>query len=262
MSSEAPLWDEHEERLVRFLLGRLPAAEQEELENRALTEDGFLDEVLATADELIHAYLDAGLSAEDRERFESHFLASPMRRQRFELLRDIGAAVKGKPAATPRSAPSVWMWAVAAAILIVAGLVALRLSTTPVPDRRIAQETPTPPPTPTADPNPVVRLPGTASGTAEIPVSAETRTVRIEVPIEDDRYPTFDATLRTADGTKAWESTGLVPPGPGLALVLMVPAEILLAEDYVLQVQGEKLRDAPRQKRLTLEYKLKIARAR
>jgi len=263
MPVDKHLWDEHEARLVNFLLGRLPAAEQEEIENRTLTEDGFLNEVLATGDELIHAYLDGSLSGEDKTRFEMYFLASPLRRQRFELVRDIGTAVRDHAPARPRALPP-WVLAVAASLLLAAGLLALRFAVSPPPDDRIAQETPTPatPPPTAGETTPVVRLPATTSQTVAILVSATTRTVRIEVPIEDDRHPTFDASVRTPEGTTVWQTAGLVPPGPGLALVVMVPAEVLVADAYSLVVEGEKLRDAPRQKRLSLTYALRVARPR
>jgi anti-sigma factor RsiW len=87
-----------ERTLVAYLLGRLPEEEQVELEERYMEEDDLHEELLATADDLIHAYLDDGLSAGDRERFETYFLASPRRRQRLAFVRGLLAALDRLPA--------------------------------------------------------------------------------------------------------------------------------------------------------------------
>lgn len=257
------LWDESEERLVRFLLGRLPPAEREEIENRIVAEDGFLEEVLATGDELSRAYLNGRLSGEDRVRFETHFLASAPQRRRFEEMRDLASAMRSRPRSRPRT-PPIWMLAAAAVILVVVGVVLTQRPGSSRPgETRIAQETPTRPAPRRVrgETTPQVRLPARPSEPIEIPLSAETRHVRLEVPIDDDRHPTFDASLRTPDGVTVWQETDMLAPGPGVALVLLVPAEVLAADAYSLLVEGEKLRD-PRHKRVSITYTLRVARPR
>ena len=267
MSSEPRLWDEREERLVRFLLGDLPDGEREEIADRLFEDRAFLAEIQAAGDDLIHAYLTDSLGSADRARFETHFLASPRRRERFEFLRDVVSTVQQRSAG-PRRSTAGRAWVLAAAVVILAVTALWRVvlvrpgqngpgpivthPRTPVPTR------PTAPPEETR----VVRLPAPSQQPVEIAIPVGTRLVRLEVPIDDDEHPTFAAALRTHDGTTAWEAKRLVPPGPGLAVVLIVPAEILTADEYVLQVEGERWRDATPQKGVALKYRLRVARSR
>lgn len=270
MSSDTPLWDEQEAPLVRYLLGELPAAEQEAIEDRLFADRAFLDEVLATSDDLIHAYLTGSLTSEDKGRFESHFLASPLRRQRYEFLRDVVTVVQKTVQPKPRVAQP-WMWAAAAAIVLAAGLLAVRRDREAPPHNVAQSQTPipttAPPPAMTTPPirpveTQVVRLPEPSTEPVEIALSAGTRTVRLEVPIDDDRHPTFDAIVRNADGDTVWKKTELVPPGPGMALVVLVPAELLQADVYALVIEGELLREASRASRLRLRYELRVTHGR
>ena len=76
-----------------YLLGALPPDRQEEIDERFLADEDLHAELQATADDLIQAYLSGQLSAEDRERFETHFLASPRRRERVAFVRSLVTAV-------------------------------------------------------------------------------------------------------------------------------------------------------------------------
>lgn len=79
--------------LREYLLGGLAPAEREEIEEKLLTDADFHAELQATGDDLIHVYLADELPAPDRERFESHFLASPRRRERVAFVRSLVSAV-------------------------------------------------------------------------------------------------------------------------------------------------------------------------
>ncbi|HSS22242.1 MAG TPA: CHAT domain-containing protein [Pyrinomonadaceae bacterium] len=69
--------------IKRYLLGQLSDDEQREIEFRLLSDEDFLEELEIVEDELIDEYLESTLSAEQRLRFEKHFLASPERKQRL-----------------------------------------------------------------------------------------------------------------------------------------------------------------------------------
>ncbi len=117
----------------RYLLGQLSDAEQQEVEHRLLTDDEFFEELEIVEDELIDDYLESRLSADERLRFESYFLASPERQEQLAsakaLKRYFAKADSLRP---PNSFASRWNWlqksffstpiAVAATLLIVAGL--------------------------------------------------------------------------------------------------------------------------------------------
>lgn len=96
-----------------YVLGGLAAAQREEVDERLLTDPDFHAEVRATGDDLIHAYLSAELTAADRERFESFFLASPRRQERVAFMRSLLEAAK-KARRAPVAALLPW----AAALLV------------------------------------------------------------------------------------------------------------------------------------------------
>jgi hypothetical protein len=260
------MWPDEELRLVSYLLGQAPPELVDEIEERIVMDDGAREELLATADDLIHAYLSGDLSREDRERFEAHFLSRPRHRQRLSYMRDLLAAVERESAngearrAFPERQPgrSLGVWAVAAALVIavVGGLlwlVARPGGETEVKIARGPEITPstasspgaTPPP-PTTQPReardvPVVRVPREPGAPVTVALAHGTRAVRLEVAV-DDEHPSFDVVLRRADGTNVWRAEGLVPSGMGKPLVVELPARILTTGAYVLRVAGEALR--------------------
>jgi hypothetical protein len=103
-----------DEKMIRYLLGRLSEKEQEEVEEAYFTDSGLFERMLAVRDELIDDYLRNGLSLPEREQFERHFMASPQRRERVEEVRALMQAVSQglveEPAAPARarSEPVPW----------------------------------------------------------------------------------------------------------------------------------------------------------
>jgi len=67
----------------RYLLKQLTAAEQQDVELRLLSDDGFAAEVEMAEDELIDAYLDHELSQEERVHFKQNFLITPERHSKL-----------------------------------------------------------------------------------------------------------------------------------------------------------------------------------
>src|SRR5688572_24492463 len=203
MSPAAELWDADEERRVRFLLGAMTEAERVEIEDRLFTDPDFHDEMLATSDDLIRAYLVGKLPEGDRSRFEQHFLASPRRRERYEFLRSLVASVAAEAAPAARKMRPSPAWIPAAAVLLLAAATIIaRLQQrvdgpriaghpqTPAPTARVAATAP-PAPRATVEPatRPVVRharavlsvrLP-TASAPVDLALDTDMRTLRLEV---------------------------------------------------------------------------------
>jgi hypothetical protein len=282
------LWDDEEEHLIRYLLGRLSPEEEMQIEERVFVEPGFHDELQATSDDLIRAYLVGRLPAEDRTRFDEHFLASARRRERFDFLKDVlgtiqEASGQRRGSRVSRLAVSPWL-AAAALVLIAAGLYFTNLRRPPRGDHRAdGPATPTPNPTappPTATPVPearprpttaprataarpetrLVRLPPAADRPVEMALAEETRTVRLEVPLEGPRHPTYDAEIRGEDGEAVWQAKAILPRGPGEPLVLEVPTRVLVADAYELRVSGERLRGMPPGSARAVTYTLRITR--
>ena len=75
----------NEDRLVRYLLGLMPEKERTELEDVYLLDDDLNQEIQAAERDLIDRYLDGSLSEIERKRFETFFLSSPGRVEKFRF---------------------------------------------------------------------------------------------------------------------------------------------------------------------------------
>src|SRR5215471_10742581 len=131
------------EQLVRYLVGLLPQGEADRLDEQSIVDDDVACRLLSVEDDLVDAYVRETLDSDLRLRFESHYLASPLRRRRVKFARRFLAAVDRQPAcltpavSTTRAIPiqtslTSWMsrqrklvWpllAVAATFLLAVGL--------------------------------------------------------------------------------------------------------------------------------------------
>ena len=134
----------NDQSIAQYLLGSLPEAETERLDELSLTDDEFADSLKAAEKELVDAYVQGELSGAQLERFESHYLASPLGRQKvefaqaFQLFAEANSAAQDPAfAIKSRAAHSAWssilsvfkvprlavQWglAAAAAILLIGG---------------------------------------------------------------------------------------------------------------------------------------------
>ena len=121
---DTPLDDQH---MVRYLLGLLPPPEADRFDELSVVDDEVAARLRGVEDDLVDAYVRGTLAIDLRERFESHYLASPRRRERVAFAAAFARAVDQAP--RPAAAPSRrvrWMpallpaLAVAAALLLVA----------------------------------------------------------------------------------------------------------------------------------------------
>jgi hypothetical protein len=89
--------DQRENLIRRYLLGELAEADQAALEQELLIDRGKFDQVWAVENELFDSYVRGEMSRADRERFEGHYLASPLHRERVAMaelfLTDLDQAV-------------------------------------------------------------------------------------------------------------------------------------------------------------------------
>ena len=265
--------------LVAFLLGTLPEAEHEDVEQRLFGDDRLQGELEVTTDDLIHAYLAGTLPPAARTAFEGHFLASPDHRERLTFLSALVEAT-GRVAAPGREARRrPWALAAAAVLATMAALLAfLALGRAGGPRQAVTSPRPTVTtpslPLPEATRSPIgptppgeqdagepVRLVQLAKSPrrdpAEVLLTPATRTVRLEVPVAL-QAPSYDVALKDGRGREAWRAEGLVPSAFDRPLVLSVPAEVFESGDYVLSIEGEVLRgetDAP-----PLEHRLRVVR--
>jgi hypothetical protein len=76
---------QRENLIRRYLLGELAEADQIALEQELLIDRGKFEEVCAVENELVDSYVRGEMSPADRKRFESHYLASPLHRERVAI---------------------------------------------------------------------------------------------------------------------------------------------------------------------------------
>jgi hypothetical protein len=268
-----------DELLRSYLLGRLPEEDADTLERRLLAEDDLFE--LADDVELdLLAEIDQGaFSPEEREEVLRRLAASPRGLERLTLARSLKALATESKKVKPffRRAPIFqppairWM-ALAASLVIVAGLVWLALQQASQATKgtsRIAVQTPAPAPRPLAlsrtettpqfkpdqpaarkephravVPTAVMTLSFLTSRGAEerthLDLAPDIR--RIEIQIDADGLgdaKSFDIVVRTRDqGTLIMEKKELAPStlSWGQGLVLHIPAERLPAGRYEIAV--------------------------
>src|SRR5262245_25756733 len=79
--------DRSKNLIQRYLLGELAEADQTALEQELLTDRETFDQVWALENELIDSYVRDEMARSERERFERHYLTSPLHRERVAIAR-------------------------------------------------------------------------------------------------------------------------------------------------------------------------------
>jgi hypothetical protein len=85
MEMSKHLHDDH--TLTRYLLGWLPAAEAERLDELSVIDDELAESLRSVENDLIDAYVQGELDEAARAQFKTHYLASAMRRERLAFAR-------------------------------------------------------------------------------------------------------------------------------------------------------------------------------
>lgn len=75
----------HNEVMTRYLLGALPEVESERFDDLSISDEEFAESLSAAEKDLVDAYLQGELTGENRKQFESHYLASPLRREKVQF---------------------------------------------------------------------------------------------------------------------------------------------------------------------------------
>jgi Putative zinc-finger len=88
----------------------------------------------------------------------------------------------------------------------------------------------------------LVLLPGfrDPGETNDLVIPPDTNLIRLQAGLEADDYPSYRATLRTADGEEVRSRSGLKAQssGSGKAIVWYLPARLFTKRDYVLRIDG------------------------
>lgn len=151
----------NEELAKRFLLGQLSPEEQGRIEELAFTDPQSFAFLEAAEDDLIDEFVYDDLSSEERDRFQTHFLDQPGRREHLRMARALRHNLEHDEPA-PRSfwerlrqffhfsTGSLIPATVGSALVIVAAIGILRFIQTSNPPPQIAEQQPSPVPTPTS----------------------------------------------------------------------------------------------------------------
>jgi len=92
----------------RYLLGDLPESETNELELQILRDDEKFDEMGEIENRLVDGYVRGRLSSADQERFERHYQASPVHRQRVAVARNLVEEADSSSAVAPVPRKASW----------------------------------------------------------------------------------------------------------------------------------------------------------
>ncbi len=252
------------DRLMRdYLLGLLSENEQEQTEQRLMTESGFADELEITEQELVDEYADGLLTGREKEGFERLFLSHPKRRQDVAFARALRKYVSSH--STGRRATTRWQLlalAAAAAVIIAGSLLSyraiqLRRQEVDLRAGRPEASQPRPEVAPLPKPQPPERtlpkappfvaftlLPGlvrSQGGTPKL-ILTPGEDVQLRLVLEDGEYPQYTATLRTAEDRDIWRQDGLrsAATSAGNAVTARLSPALLKPDDYVLRLTGKK----------------------
>jgi hypothetical protein len=104
------LMDESEQIITLYLLGELSEDEQTALEERYFSDQELFDRVVQVESEMVDKHARGLLSPETRDRFESHYLAHPERRERAKFAAALAAKVDQSNAIAVASSTVAESW--------------------------------------------------------------------------------------------------------------------------------------------------------
>lgn len=212
-----------------YLLGALSDAEMEAAEERYFADGGVLAECEQVEDDLIDDYLSGRLDATQREQFETHYLVSPTRRERYEIAR----ALRRRSPQLRSTRRTIQVGALAAGVALVSITFYL-----------VNQRQNTPPPTPSVLASltlPAIQLRSDQKlPTAQLTPSTselELRLERGERPLE----PPLEVEIRSLAGIVVWSGPATPADDAGsrqLLAVVRVPTDRLIEGDYILELRS------------------------
>ncbi len=240
--------------MIEYLLGSSPEEDTERFDAVSVTDREFAEQLDATENDLIDAYIQGELSGATLERFETHYLSSAFRRDKVEFARSFQTYAQqhaGQTAGTfvdnqrkqqgllaklvspfggPRKRRSVLPWGLVAAALVLltfAGWWAIRSQSTK--GGEVVASFLLVPPTRGSDQIPTV------------PIKKNVKTVKILLELESDDYPGYRvAVMEAADGRELWQTPTIKPADVEgrRVLELLLPAHTLKVRTYSLAVSG------------------------
>ena len=257
-----------DEHLIRYLLGELPEAEAERLDERSITDDAFAERLRLLEDDIVDRYTRGESLGIARSRIEEIHRASPYLQQKVRFAKALHAWTTKAQVARRDPSPDLlsrwrrWTLAAAAILLVAAaGYMArthqhLRSEFAQLEQRHSAVERqnaqlhrqPETVPVQGATPSPTITatflLPPPRRGAEAEPaiaVSKDSTRVAFRLEVESDAYPRFWAALKDISSSAiVWRSRDVdaEPAGANRIATIVVPAEILRPQRYVIELTG------------------------
>jgi hypothetical protein len=243
------------DRLSEYLLGALPAAEAEALDELSITDDEMAACLEAVENDLVDEYVRGELKGKRLEQFQAHYLASQRRRERVAFARSLSAATnRSTKAATPGTA---WRYALAAAaVLLVFAGIALLVQNAQLRrerDEAIARlrdrskaapesASQSPPAIPDSPVILALHLAPPVRGGEQAPALTVPRNIDLvsaELELEANGHSRFVVSLkRLGEATVLWRSAPLQAQGkdPERKLAVLLRANLLQTGTHVMEV--------------------------
>jgi hypothetical protein len=258
-----PDLDQAQPTIRRYLLGRLDDDGRERFEEQFVRDAEFRETALIVEEELIDDYLAGLLPADERIRFDAHYLMGPRQRQELTMAQAIRKYALESPEVVPPVMPKPtgrrlldfltgrgWLPAVVfAALLLVAVLGSwfwgARIWQGGEPElvnaAAIARLNKPPYSTEPALSISLAEFHNRAGGQGQkfsVPVGIEI--VQLQLALPATPYQSYQATLRVTDGGELFtvSDLGAQQTEAGRILNLRLPARILTPRDYTLSVSG------------------------
>ena len=250
--------DQAQPTIRRYLLGRLDDDGRERFEEQFVRDAEFRETALILEEELIDDYLAGLLPADERARFDAHYLMGPRQRQELGMAQAIREYALESPEVMPPVVPKAtgrklldlltgrgwlpavvfaavlgsWLWWVSGwrgnePQLINAAAVA-RLNKPPYSSEPALSV-------------PLIAFQNRAGGPGQkFSVPGGIEIVQLQLALPATPYQSYQATLRATDGGELLTVGDLSAQETeaGRLLTLRLPARILMPRDYTLSVSG------------------------
>jgi len=230
-----PAPGESEERIVRYLFDEMGEEERSRLEEQLFHDPSFFERVHTVEDDLILRFVRGDLDSQLASRFTEVYMNEPTKRARVESAR-VWRQAAGEIAASSKLKPAFAFWlrfsaAVAAVVAILFILLSPLLRKKPVQQFVQTSEK-----TSYASFQLEPGLTRSRGGQLEINVSPGTDVVLLELALPDSagRGETYHVVLGTPEHPAAWNGAA---SAKGAVAVASVPAKVLKAGDYTLELQ-------------------------
>jgi hypothetical protein len=233
-----------QERLAKYLLGRLPPGESDAIRERLFQEDDLLSEMEAVERDLLDAYAAGRLSAADQRAVCARLITSDVARDKLRF-----AFALHSPAGAPKPLPWVW-WAAAAGLLLCLGGVGAWVGRLTSENRELRvqlarmREVSARPPVPQqAVPELAFLITPVDRGSDEpvLQIGGAVSLIRLNLAIGESSGDAADVRVRTARGALVMEEHGVPIEGaPGATyLSIWLPRAALPPGSYSIAVVGK-----------------------